>query len=186
MARCLPGSCEGSALKRGVSLRLTPAGRQAALREAARRQAENERNGLQGRNGGEATGAKALKLHELGALGEAAVAEYLGLSDGLFCESAPVRGRADLPRNIEVKTRSRHWHDLIIQGDEEPSKLVVLVTIQGGRILMHGWCRAGAVMREEYWSDPAGGRPAYFVPKHALLPPSKLKDILQPTRKGSS
>jgi hypothetical protein len=25
-------------------------------------------------------------------------------------------------------------------------------------------------MKEEFWADPARGRPAYFVPKEALLP----------------
>ena len=120
-------------------------------------------------------------MHELGALGEMAVAEYLGLSDQAFNESEPVWGSADLPHNVEVKTRSRHWHDLIVQRNERPDKIIVLVTIQQDDIRLQGWCRAGDVMRDEYWADPAGGRAAYFIPKNVLEPAEELRDILKQT-----
>jgi hypothetical protein len=118
-------------------------------------------------------------MHELGTLGEMAVAEYLGLSDQVFNESEPVWGSADLPQNIEVKTRSRHWHDLIIQKNERPDKIIVLVTIERNETRLQGWCRAGDVMLDEYWDDPAGGRAAYFVPKNLLQPAETLKDLLK-------
>ena len=31
-------------------------------------------------------------------------------------------------------------------------------------------------MKEEFWADPARGRPAYFVPKEALSPMETLND----------
>lgn len=118
-------------------------------------------------------------MHELGALGEMAVAEYLGLSTQVFSSSEPVWGSSDLPHNVEVKTRSKHWHDLIVQRNERPDKIIVLVTIEKEEVRLQGWCRAGDVMRDEYWSDPAGGRAAYFVPKNVLQPAKELKALLE-------
>jgi hypothetical protein len=147
--------------------------REAACKEAFRRQAINEIRGLKGRNGGAATGAMALTIHLLGAAGEMAVASYLGLKHCLYQETEAKRGSCDLP-GIDVKTRSRHSYDLIVQKDESPEKKFVLVTIQDKKTVIHGWIRGKDAMRKEYWSDPAGGRPAYFVPKTALMPMSAL------------
>jgi hypothetical protein len=147
--------------------------REAACREAFRRQAINEIRGLKGRNGGVATGAMALTIHLLGAAGEMAVASHLGLKEFLYKETEAKRGSCDLP-GIDVKTRSRHSYDLIVQKNESPNKKFVLVTIQDKKTVIHGWIRGKDAMKEQYWSDPAGGRPAYFVPKTALMPMSTL------------
>jgi hypothetical protein len=141
---------------------------QLAEQEANRRQDVNSRRNLMGRNRAPAQREKALQMHKLGALGEAAVASHLNLSEHLFKETSPVRGSSDLPGDIEVKTRSKHYYDLIVQRNERPDKKLVLVTIENNQILIHGWCVAGDVMKEQYWADPARGRPAYFVPKSAL------------------
>ena len=119
-------------------------------------------------------------MHRLGATGEVAAAVHLGLEAHLFSEQTARRGSADLPGDIEVKTRSRHKYDLIIQEDERPDKRVVLVTIERDKVLLLGWCVAGDVMDEKYWADPAGGRPAYFVPKEGLRDIHELMEILKP------
>ena len=147
--------------------------REAACKEAFRRQAVNEMRGLKGRNGGAATGATALTIHLLGAAGEMAVASYLGLKHCLYQETEAKRGSCDLP-GIDVKTRSRHGYDLIVQQNESPNKKFVLVTIQDKKTVIHGWIGGKDAMKQEYWSDPAGGRPAFFVPKTALRPMSTL------------
>jgi hypothetical protein len=147
--------------------------REAACKEAFRRQAINETRGLKGRNGGAATGAMALTIHLLGAAGEMAVASYLGLKDYLYQETEAKRGSCDLP-GIDVKTRSRHSYDLIVQKNESPNKKFVLVTIEDKKTVIHGWIDGKNAMKKEYWSDPARGRPAYFVPKTALRPMSTL------------
>lgn len=116
-------------------------------------------------------------MHRLGALGEVAVAAHLGLEQHLFAESEAKRGTSDLPGDIEVKTRSRHYYDLIVQRDERPDKKLVLVTIENNRVLIHGWCVAGDVMQERFWADPARGRPAYFVPKNILSPMDTLSGV---------
>lgn len=145
--------------------------------EALRRQRTNEQKGLKGRNGGPANGDRALFFHKLGAAGELAVADYLHLREFLYQETEAKRGSCDLPPNIEVKTRSRHDYDLICQLDEKPGKILVLVTIQNKITLLHGWIRSEDAMKEQWRKDPAGGRPAYFVPQSALTPLVTLRHV---------
>ena len=137
--------------------------------EARRRQAVNAQKGLRGRNGGPEDGDKALRAHMLGAAGELAVATLLGLREFLYAETEARRGSFDLPPNIDVKTRSRHWYDLICQLDEAPGKALVLVTMENKTCLVHGWISSDDAMKEQWRKDPAKGRPAYFVPQRKLI-----------------
>ena len=138
------------------------------MKEGMRRQGVNEAKGLRGRNGGAWKGSKALDIHLLGAAGEVAVASYLGLKEHLFRETEAKRGSDDLPGGIDVKTRSKAAYDLIVQRNESPDKKFVLVTVENQQTLIHGWCYGHEALQEQYWADPARGRPAYFVPKEAL------------------
>lgn len=137
------------------------------MEEGMRRQGVNEAKGLRGRNGGAWKGGKALDIHLLGAAGEVAVASYLGMKEHLFKETKARRGSDDLP-GMDVKTRSKHQYDLIVQKNEDACKKFVLVTIESQKTFLHGWCYGHEAMKEEFWADPARGRPAYFVPKEAL------------------
>ena len=137
------------------------------MEEGMRRQAVNEAKGLRGRNRGPRFGQKALDVHLLGAAGEMAVASYLGLKHELYKEKEAKRGSDDLP-GIDVKTRSKHSYDLIVQKNENPCKKFVLVTIESQKTLIHGWCYGKEAMEEKFWADPARGRAAYFVPKQYL------------------
>ena len=146
------------------------------MEEGMRRQGVNEARGLRGRNGGAWQGNKALDIHLLGAAGEVAVASYLGLKEHLFKETEAKRGSDDLPGGIDVKTRSKSRYDLIVQKQEDPKKVFVMVTIENQQTLLQGWCYGHEAMKEEYWADPARGRPAYFVPKEALHSMDTLLD----------
>ena len=148
--------------------------RKQAMEEGQRRQAVNEAKGLRGRNKGAWRGDKALEIHLLGAAGEMAVAAHLGMKDHLFKESEAKRGSDDLP-GIDIKTRSKHCYDLIVQKNEDPRKKFVLVTIEKQKTLIHGWCYGEEAMQEQYWADPARGRPAFFVPKEKLRPIEELQ-----------
>jgi hypothetical protein len=152
--------------------------RSLAMEEGMRRQGVNEAKGLRGRNGGAWKGSKALDIHLLGAAGEVAVASYLGMKEHLFKETEARRGSDDLP-GMDVKTRSRHQYDLIVQKNENACKKFVLVTIESQKTFLHGWCYGHEAMKEEFWADPARGRPAYFVPKEALSPMETLNDEAQ-------
>jgi hypothetical protein len=133
----------------------------------------NEARGLRGRNGGASFGSKALEIHLLGAAGEMAVASHLGMKSFLYQATEAKRGSCDLP-GIDVKTRSKHQYDLIVQKNEPPEKKYVLVTIQDKTTLIHGWIYGGEAMQEKFWADPARGRPAYFVGKEHLRPMETL------------
>jgi hypothetical protein len=148
--------------------------RQLAIEEGMRRQGYNESKGLRGRNGGAWKGNKALDIHLLGAAGEMAVASYLGMKDHVYQETEARRGSDDLP-GIDVKTRSKHSYDLIVQKNEDARKKFVLVTIESQKTFLHGWCYGEEAMEEQYWADPARGRPAFFVPKTVLRSMDSLK-----------
>jgi hypothetical protein len=93
----------------------------------------------------------------------------------LYQETEARRGSCDLPGGIDVKTRSKHKYDLIIQRNEDLDKKFVLVTIECQETLIHGWALGRDCMREEFWADPARGRPAYFVPQNYLQDMGSLK-----------
>jgi len=153
--------------------------RHQAFEEGKRRQQVNETKKLRGRNGGASIGSKALEIHLLGAAGEMAVASYLNLKNFLYLETEANRNSSDLPGDIDVKTRSKHKYDLIIQRNENPNKRFVLVTIENKQTLIHGWCYGKDGMKDEYWADPARGRPAYFVPKNVLKDISTMLQLPQ-------
>ena len=156
-----------------ISFVFTPEERQAAMEEGMRRQAVNEVKRLRGRNGGASFGSRALDIHLLGAAGEMAVASYLGMKHELYKEVEAKRGSDDLP-GIDIKTRSKHSYDLIVQKQENPDKKFVLVTIENQQTLLHGWCYGRQAMDARYWADPARGRPAFFMPKENLHPMETL------------
>jgi len=51
------------------------------------------------------------------------------------------------------------------------------VTIERQKTLVHGWIASEDAMQEQWRKDPAGGRPAYFVPQAKLSPLEALKDV---------
>ena len=162
-----------------VEILLTPENLTLAEAEAVRRQEHNEARGLKGRNRAPSKGEKALKMHLLGCVGEVAVAEHLSMRDHLFSTVAPIRGSADLPGNIEIKTRSKHGYDLLIQFSDDPNKLVVLVTYEGdGVARIVGYIHGHAAMRREWIREFVRGRPCYAVPQKALKPIESIQHAL--------
>ena len=104
------------------------------------------------------------QLHIEGCLGELALASYLGL---FWDANLGMLSRGDVG-DLEVRTRSKHYYDLIIHdGDKDTSKYV-LVTGVNGSYQIHGWLWGFEGKRKEYWSDPAGDRAAYFIKKSNL------------------
>jgi len=148
--------------------------RKAVHAEAHRRQSVNAALGLRGRNNGPAHGDDALRLHLIGAAGEMAVAALLDMEHFLYQETMAKRGSADLPPNIDVKTRARHYYDLVVQLDEKPGKIFVLVTIENRQTFVHGWIKSEDAMKDQWKKEHVKGRPAFFVPKYYLQPLSSL------------
>jgi len=99
-----------------------------------------------------------------GALGEMALSKFMNVYyAGTGILRAPDVGGHD------VRTRSRHDYDLILHPDDPDDRWFWLLTGINGRYWVHGRILAGEGKRPEWWADPAGGRPAYFVPQDALL-----------------
>lgn len=144
------------------------------MSEGVRRQTQNQAKGLKGRNRAPVAGSQAQDMHLIGAAGEMAVAVYLGLESCLYLDEDPVRGSCDLP-GIDVKTRSRHWHDLLIQLDDIPDKIFVLVTIENRKTIIHGWIKGKDGMKKEWIRTFQQGRPCYAVPRSKLNPIEDLK-----------
>ena len=152
----------------------TESEKDAIYAEGYRRQEVNEARGCVGRNNGPDKGAEATRLHIIGAAGEMAVAGLLGMKDKVYGE-VYARGSCDLPPDIDVKTRPFHRYDLICQLDEDPSKTLVLVTIENKQVLIHGWIKAHEAMKQQWKQEYVKDRPCYFFPKTKLHPIQSLK-----------
>lgn len=114
-----------------------------------------------------------------GALGEMAVAKLLGLywnRDG--------RLGGDDVGNLQVRTRSSHAYDLIVHPKDEDEAPFILVTGTGGDYKIRGWIYGKSAKKQKYWKDPAGGRPAYFVPQSDLYSMDSLRVFTQDRREG--
>jgi hypothetical protein len=109
------------------------------------------------------------QCHITGAVGEACVAKMLKsywLGVGKF--------RGPDVSNIQVRTRSKPHHSLILHREDSDSDVFVSVYAAEGVGEVRGWIYGRDGKREEFWSDPASGRPAFFVPNEALRPIEEL------------
>jgi hypothetical protein len=146
--------------------------------EGHRRQSFNEKLGIRGRNNAPSRGAAALGLNLIGAAGELAVAKYLGMEEHLFKENRPVRGSCDLP-GIEVKCRSKHGYDLLVQIDDNlEDKKYILVTIADKKTLIVGWIDGKDVPANAEIKEYIKGRPAYAIKHGKLRSIEELKELL--------
>lgn len=117
------------------------------------------------------------QLHIEGAMGECAVAKALGLYwNGNI-------GRLDMPDvgPLQVRTRSRDHYDLIVHKDDPDDAVFIHVTGRNGTYTIGGYITGAEAKRPEYWQDPAGGRPAFFVPQDKLIPIGELTNVYMGT-----
>lgn len=145
-----------------------------AYQEGLRRQSVNEAKNLKGRNKAPAKGKKAQQMHLLGAAAEMAVAVFLDMEEHLYGHEHAVRGSCDLP-GIDVKCRSKHNYDLLIQLNDNPDKNFVLVTIDQNITYIHGWITGHEGMKKDYIQEFVPGRACYAVPQYMLRPLEELK-----------
>ena len=110
------------------------------------------------------------QLHVEGCLGEMVVAKYL---DRFWDGTVGITQHGDVGR-IEVRTRSQDNYDLIVHDRDPDDSTFILVTGRNGAYNIRGWIRGEEAKQDRFWSDPAGGRPAYFVPQDALIEIEKL------------
>lgn len=110
------------------------------------------------------------QVHIEGACGELAFARVTNRSwDSSLGRFRGQGGDASSPfGDLQIRTRSKPWYDLLIRPDAEPDDIYVLVTGTAPTYRVHGAIRAGRGMRPEYLQTYAGRAEAYFVPQHAL------------------
>lgn len=107
--------------------------------------------------------------HIEGALGELALAKYLGVFwSGIGKLRAPDVGTMD------VRTAAKHSHRLMIHPGDPDDRVFWFVTGLNGKYQIRGWLLAKDGKRDEWWKDPQGtDRWAFFVPTYALHAPVK-------------
>lgn len=82
---------------------------------------------------------------------------------------------ADVGGLVEVRTCRRPWHCLILHhGDRDDAPFVLVCAKDAPTFKLCGWLFGRDGKHEEYWKDPAGGRPAFFVPADVLRPMPEL------------
>ena len=146
---------------------------------ARRRQDAAERRRRQSVNGGASEGEEAFYNHILGCRGEAACKLWLNpISWQAYAER--ISNLPDLGDFIDVKAVENPKHRLLVQAEAKTHWAYVLALgHRHPRWEMVGWCWGSEAKKREYWRDPKGGRPAYFVPRERLRPISELWAIVR-------
>lgn len=79
-------------------------------------------------------------------------------------------GSDDISSKIQVRSTDRANGRLIVHPDDDDKHRFVLVVGQFPDFGVPGWIFGRDAKRQEWWQDPTGNRPAFFVPQSALNP----------------
>jgi hypothetical protein len=111
----------------------------------------------------------ALWKHELGALGEVAVARWMGLEHwrpGVNTFHAP-----DIAPDIQVRARSCPIWDLMLRTDDPTEHRYVLTYVDLPAVVtLVGWCGGAEHRTPERWGSPNVGEPCWWIPYSDLNP----------------
>jgi len=116
-----------------------------------------------------------------GCVGELAVARYLNL---FWCGSLNDFKARDVGGMVDVRSRTKQHYELILHPDDPDDVPFVLAWVNLPYVELSGWTLARDGKFPGFWSDPAGGRPAFFVPKKHLEPMPSLLDWVKFARPG--
>lgn len=112
---------------------------------------------------------ESIRMHILGALGEAAFAKYFQVYNSqTFNEWKNSPDIKNGEHDIEIRTRSKESYDLIIREDDKSTSIYVLATGDGDQIKLHGWIYGDKGKKKEYIKEYGGKSPAYFIPSNKL------------------
>lgn len=145
------------------AVRLTPHELFMAANVGLRRQVSSLVAGRQDRHG--LNPDDGWRVHIEGACGELAVAKFLGKYwDGSV---DTFRSLPDLD-NVEIRTRSKHYYELLIRTDDDPDKVYILVTGTAPNYRVRGWMKGRDAQRDEWLQNHGGREAAWFVPPEHL------------------
>ena len=102
-----------------------------------------------------------------GALGELCVAK---VRDRYFSATVNNFKDADLGKDVQVRTTSKHHYGLIVRPKDNPNHFYFLVTGMSPTFCVRGWMKGSDAMQDKYMSEPNGRPPAWFVPQKDLNP----------------
>ena len=104
--------------------------------------------------------------HIEGAMGEFAVAKFLGLYPGAITD----KEATDVGEHYEVRTRPLRYQELFIKKDEKEDKYYILVQGAYGRYTVCGWISAYEVFTHGDWYHNNEGKTSmrYWVPHEFL------------------
>lgn len=144
-----------------------------AAQVGLRRQLESIKQGLQDAHGFSGPG---WDQNVEGAIGEMVVAKALGIYwDG----SVNTFKAPDFPPNLQVRTRPKEHHKLIVRPFDSMDDTFILVTGKCPNYVVRGYINGGDTRNQEWLFDEGNGRPpAFFVPHEELSPIKELKDHL--------
>lgn len=137
------------------------------------RQQESLRREVADKNGAQMEDG--FNIHIMGATGEVAFCKSVGLFKTLpnGFKAYPIlsvnAGKApDFGKNIQVRTRSKQYYELLLRPDDSPNELYVH-TVQGSQFwTIKGWIWGWEAKKTEWIRNPMGRGSAYFVPEEAL------------------
>lgn len=87
-----------------------------------------------------------------------------------FDDSAPDY-EGDIGTGIQVRHTSRNDGRLIVHKEDPDQQVFYLVRGSLPKFDVVGHILGADAKQDEFWTDPGTGRPAFFVPAHALTPP---------------
>lgn len=112
-----------------------------------------------------------IEQHWLGTIGEIAVAKHI---DRYW---DPLRlGVVDVG-SVEVRTvDAAHKRLMLHESDRDdlPWVSALVERLRLPRVTLRGWILGKDGKNSEYWLDPTGARPAFFIPTNRLLPMGAL------------
>lgn len=117
----------------------------------------------------EAQDAQLWAVDLLGVGGEMAVAKALGR---YWIPSITYAGRQvpDIAPDIQVRSTEYRTGHLPLHPGDPPEHFYYLALGKFPVYMVVGSIRGREGMQQEFWADPVGGAPAYFVPQRALNP----------------
>ena len=166
-------------MREPVIIRLTPDIIEYADNVAALRQGSAFLKHRSPANGLAADFEVSLAHHRLGARCEAAGKIYLNpITWHALAER--IKNLPDLGAFIDVKGRPRDTNDLIVQKDANDQFAYLFISAEHHPDYhIFGWAWGYEAKQQRFWRDPAGGRPAYFMPNEELPhSPDELRALI--------
>lgn len=122
------------------------------------------------RKSNHAEGFSPSQVHRQGAAGEYVVSLYTGLpwTNRFFEGKKMLELNHDVGEDIEVRTRSKFWHDLAMHKNDDPSLRYVLVLSHAApTYVIAGWMWGWELQHEKRW-HPELPYPAWLAHRNEL------------------